>query len=91
MALRWVATQTIWTGQYRAFNAGDVVPDSVEARWNSSGQGLVTRIPTDEDEFPDADLGIPTRSEVVLKSNLWLGPTPPPAPLAGTVWIDTSA
>jgi hypothetical protein len=43
MALVWVAVADIWVGQFRSFNAGQIVRDSVEARFDYSGQGLVVR------------------------------------------------
>lgn len=90
MALVWVAVAPIWNGQFRAFNPGDVVPDSLEARWDYSGQGLVVRQESDDAEWPDQDTGVALRSEVVSKDQLWIGPTPPETPAPGSVWIDTS-
>lgn len=43
MALVWVVVADIWVGQFRSFTAGQIVPDSVEALWDYSGQGIVVR------------------------------------------------
>jgi len=90
MALRWQAVAPIWHGQFRAYNPGDVVPDSVESRWDYSGQGLVVRVTTDDDLFPDEETGVALRKDAVLKEALHIGPTPPASPQPGSVWIDTS-
>ncbi len=93
MAQVWIATAPINHGQFRAFNPGDVVPDSVEAAWDYSTQGLVRRVDNaDEDSFIDlTGLGFAQRADVVLRSQLHIGPTPPQSPAVGSVWIDTTA
>ena len=89
--LVWVAVTTIWQKNTRAFNRGDVVPDSVEARWDYAAQGLVARQLVDDNESPDlGDTGVAFRDEVVLREDLHIGDTPPTSPAVGTVWIDTS-
>ncbi|WP_394620934.1 hypothetical protein JNUCC0626_18120 [Lentzea sp. JNUCC 0626] len=91
MALVWVAVAPIWHGQFRAFNPGQIVPDSVEARWDYSGQGLVARAEVDVGETPDLEeTGVAFREDVVLRTQLHIGPTPPETPDVGTVWIDNS-
>ncbi|MBP2323370.1 hypothetical protein JOF56_003755 [Kibdelosporangium banguiense] len=91
MALVWVALAPIWHGQFRAFNIGEIVPDSVEARWDYSGQGLVARQEIPDGGSPDLEeIGVAFRKDVVLRSQLHLGKTPPESPAVGTVWIDTS-
>ena len=85
----WIALTTIWQKNTRAFNAGEIVPDSVEARWDYASQGLVARITLDEDPSIE-DAGVAFRDDVVLREDLHIGTTPPPSPAVGTVWIDTS-
>lgn len=87
----WVALTPIWQGYIRAFNPGDIVPDTVEARYDYSGQGLVARITLEDDEGPTLEAaGVAFKGEVVLKTSLHIGPTPPTEPRLGQVWIDTS-
>jgi hypothetical protein len=91
MALVWVAVADIWVGQFRSFNAGQIVPDSVEARWDYSGQGLVVRQEVPGGGSPNLpETGVAFRKDVVLRSQLHIGPTPPETPPVGTVWIDNS-